>query len=202
MQASRRTEPNHAFVSNRNSRAPNAALAAALAALDASWREVVREFRRAARRAAKKQHPVEHAILYHIASRLKSPIASPDEWERTCKEAAELCAWLPTPVRIRNQDVLERKVDLKRFVHRQKLDQQTTELLVAIGTRSPGRPARTAGAAVRAMELHAKGRSWAQIEKKLVPHRRSVVNSGRSINREVQLLRATLKRCGVAVPDL
>lgn len=161
--------------------------------------EMADEYRRSARRASRRGHTVEAAIGFHISDRFSAPGTTMEERLQTVRDVAELSKWLPRSADQTQQSVLERSAEMIQLIRRQKIDGETKSELFALATQRPGRPATTRGAAVRAMELHASGRSWAQIEKQLLPHRRDVVNSGRSINREVQLLKAALNRYGVRV---
>ncbi len=161
------------------------------------YKQAVEEYRRSALRAAKQGHRVEAAILSHIADRFSSPGSTPEEIEQFEREFLDLNSFLPIPKKQRDRSQLERKAGRIRFIRGRKLDAANENLLISLATQSPGRPVETRAVAIRALEMHKAGRDWAQIEKRLLPQRRKATNSGRSINREVQLLLSALKRYNV-----
>jgi hypothetical protein len=163
----------------------------------AAFQEAVDGYHRSAISATKKGNVVEAAILFHLAARLSAPGDTLEALGQTLAELDELSSWLPIPSRHRNRRHVERKGWQISFIRSLKVNPANEELLISSATQAPGRPAETRGVAVRALEFHNNGKSWKQIEESLLPHRRGTKNLGRSINREVQLLKNVLDRYGV-----
>ena len=95
--------------------------------------------------------------------------------------------------------LVERKGSQVSSIRRLKLDTKNERLLIELATQKPGRRPEGREVAVRAFELNLSGRKWDQIEGQLLPHRLTARNKGRSIERQVQFLRAVLKRYSVPV---
>jgi hypothetical protein len=170
-------------------------IASALHEIESGLKKAAREFRRCALRARKANHLVEAAICARLASRFSSL----EEFVQNDAEIRELSAWLPMPAQHRRKTPLERKAWQVQFIRRLSLDQENESLLISSGTQRPGRFPGTRSVAVRALELHDAGRSWREIESRLLPHRRNAKNAGRSICRVVQFLRKVL-RCYLVPP--
>ena len=162
-------------------------------------REAGEQYRNAARRAKVKGRLVEASVLDHLAARICTPRRSLAELVKLLAEIAELNSWLPIPASKRNLTLIERKGSQSRFIRGLRLDRENENMLISSVLQKPGRPAEARGVAVRAMELHRRGQTWAQIERLLLPHRSCVENPGRSINREVQFLKRVLARYSVSV---
>jgi hypothetical protein len=174
-------------------------LTEAINTIASGFQEAIDGYRRAAISATKKEHAVEATILFHLAARLSAPGDTLEAIAQTLGEVNELNSWLPIPSKHRSRCVIERKAWQIRFIRDLKVSPPNERLLISSATQSPGRPAETRGVAVRAMESRNKGQNWKQIEERLLPHRRGAKNLGRSINREVQLLKNVLDRYGVSL---
>jgi hypothetical protein len=185
-------------------------------ALKRSEKNVLRVVQRGLREAAKAYHKeaskargngqrVEAAILNHLGKLLSTAPGSLDEalallskW----KEEAVLHPLLPVLEWLRNLSRIERKAAKIRFIRSLELSTHEENWLIGKATQTAGRPPDGREVAVRALELHLKGQTWAQIERQLLPHRRDVRNPGSSIRRQVQFLKATLRRRGVPIERL
>ena len=171
----------------------------ALNTIASGFQEAIEGYRRAAISATTKGRVVEAAILFHMAARLSAPGDTLEALARTLVEINELSLWLPIPSKHRNRFLAERKGWHVHFIRSLNASPANESLLISSATQTPGRPPETRGVAVRAMESRNKGQNWKQIEERLLPHRRGAKNLGRSINREVQLLKNVLDRYGVSL---
>jgi hypothetical protein len=166
---------------------------AALRNAESGLKNAAKEFRNNALRATSANHPIEAALNSRLACRF----GSLEEFVRNYDEINELKAWLPMPAQHRKASPSERNAYQIRFIRSLNLDSANRGSLISLATQQPGRFPETRGVAVRSEELHMTGRSWREIEKRLLPHLRNAKNPGRSICREVQFLRKVLKRYGV-----
>jgi hypothetical protein len=161
--------------------------------------EVAKEYASEAMMARERGNLIESEILQYMAGRLAT-VSRLSEVVIVLNELIDLSKWIPPLEQFRNANFTETKGLKVHFIRSLELDQVNEGALIAKATRSPGRPAEGRAVAVPAMEMHAKGTSWQEIEKRLIPHRQGVKNPGQSIRREVQLLKATLKRYQVTLP--
>lgn len=156
---------------------------------------VAPEYRRAAEAFSAKGQRIAAAIVSHIAWRISQAVTLEDLSE-ALREADDLGKWLPLAPEFRDLDPLLHKQKVIDSIKGWDIDSESKELCMK-ALLKPGRPPETRFAAIEALELHRQGLDWAEIERRLVPHRRHATNAGRSINREVQLLQHTLRRYGV-----
>jgi hypothetical protein len=163
------------------------------------FQEAAEEYRRQAAAALAENHPIEAAICHHLAARLCSRSRSIEELIQLLQEWKVLSSWLPVSDRIRTMTRLEKMASQVSFARSLSLNKTDEDQLMQLVMQKPGRPPEARLVAVRAMELHRDGKTWRQIERQLLPHRRSAKNPGRSINREVQFLKAALNRYNVTI---
>jgi hypothetical protein len=152
------------------------------------WASAARLLRRRAREEVRTGHVVVAAILRGVADKLTLPSSHALQ---SLDEARELLAWIPndrTPIEESQYWAVETVTNLPVLRPSAKRD------LIGQVLSKAGRPSDTRRVAAYAMEMHLLGKSWSQIEKKLVSHRKNVSNSGMSVRREVQLLKTVLKR--------
>jgi hypothetical protein len=143
-------------------------------------------------------------MLGRIATLMSTPATTLDEWTHNLGLAQKLLFWLPFTDEIKSMNPKQRKAWATMFVLKERFEQQTQDELHRQMTQSPGSPRTTSNFAVRAMELHLQknGLSWNEIAASLPCDWTMVSDAANSIRREVQLLRATLRECGVALENL
>lgn len=168
--------------------------------LEKQFRRAARAYGKAAGKALRNGYSGEAAILNHLVKRISEPLASLEGASATLTECRDLSIWLPVPEEVRRMSLVERKGSFIGRIRRLKLEAEHQYSLTRLATQRPGRPPEGREVAVRAWELRMAGVSWADIERKLLPHRQTVTNPGRTINRQVQFLMATLKRYHVQFP--
>ena len=158
---------------------------------------VVPEYEKAAAEYAARGQYIAASIVSHVARRISS-VTTLTGFAETLTEVDDLTKWLPLAPDFRGLDPGLRKLKVIEFVKGSDLDEDSKSFCIKNLVR-PGRPAETRFAAIEALELHEQGFGWPEIEQRLVPHRRHVINSGRSIDREVELLQKTLRRYEVKI---
>jgi hypothetical protein len=158
------------------------------------WAAVARLCRKRAKIETRARHPVVAAILTVAADTLTLP-GNPI---KAVPDAIELFNWLPSTVMSTQDRRAEAQVDVASYP---VLDSRGKAWVSEQIRTKPGRPPATRGLAAEALEQHMRGKSWSQIERRLLPARRNVKNPGEDIRREAQLLRALLRRHGVLFPD-
>jgi hypothetical protein len=161
---------------------------------DRMWKDWA-AFARLCRMRAQTEHHAGHvivaAILRGIAKKITRPGAHPFQ---ALEEARELMGWIPSdPSSTKDSQYWAVETVTRLPV----LDPSTKRSLIGEVLSKRGRPPDTRGIAAYALEMHILGKSWSQIERKLLPHRRDASNPGASIRREVQLLRAIFRRQGI-----
>jgi hypothetical protein len=168
-----------------------------LRVLEIAFREAGKEYRQHAKAALVKGHPIEASIARHIAARLAMSLDSLDQVKSIFEEWRDLAIWFPIREEFNKPTNIERKAALIAAIHSLKSGYDAS--LIKLVTQKPGRPSEGRLVAIRAMELHIGGQSWAEIERVLLPHRREVRNPGQNIRRQVQFLKNALKRYSVQV---
>jgi hypothetical protein len=172
---------------------PTAAFYNAMNEVASGLAEAAEECRREGASASRHGHPIKAVMLAHMAMWFENP--SSENWDALI----DLSRWLPIPTRLRNLSPLERKVRKIRFIKSLKLPTKLEDSQIELATQQPGRDPEVRAIAVDALELHIQGRTWAQIEKGMFPHRRNVKNPGASLRRVVQRLKRTLEKYGIAL---
>jgi hypothetical protein len=157
------------------------------------WAAVARLCRQRARTEDRGGHIIVAAILGGVADKLTQPNPRPLQ---ALNEARELLAWLPSDSDPSSAEESQYWAveDVTRLP---VLDPSTKRSLIGEVLSKRGRPPDTRGIAAYALEMHILGKSWSQIERKLLPHRRDASNPGASIRREVQFLRVIFRRQGI-----
>lgn len=191
MPAGKRNEPKKVTASSGHRPRPSAALLEAFGGFADGLRNLAEELALESKRQHEQDHPIAAAILDRIAHRLLS-CKRLEEIEWSLAEMVGLLRWFPSTALPR----LEHKARLVVAVTQEDFQPETREDLLKL-LQKPGRPPDTRSVAVWALELRQKGHRWAEIEKRLLPHRRQVRNPGASIRREVQLLKRALQRYGI-----
>ncbi len=167
-----------------------------------NYASAVRLIDREARRARRQGHDVEAAILDRIATLMGTPATTVDGWAHDMDLAGRLILWLPLTDEIKHMKPKERKAWGVVFILNQRFDPSTQEQLVGQFSQKPGSPRTTGNFAIRAMELSREGKGWNEIARSLPCDWTMVEDPGNSIRREVQLLRSTLRDCGVSLESL
>jgi hypothetical protein len=157
-------------------------------------------YERAAGEYAARGQRIPAIIVSHVARRI-STISTLEDLAGALREADDLTKWLPLAPEFRDLDPALHKQKVIDSIKEWGLDQKSKEFCMRNLVR-PGRPPDTRFAAIEALELHRQGLNWPEIERRLVPHRVHATNSGRSIDREVELLENTLKRYGIRIDPL
>ena len=155
------------------------------------WDAVARVCRQRARTEERGGHVIVAAILRGVADKLTQPNPRP---LRALNEAKELLAWIPSGPSSPEESQYWAVETVTRM---RALDPSTKRRLIGEMLSKPGRPSCTRRIAAHAMEMHLMGKSWSEIEKKFLAHRKNVSNPGASVRREAQLLRAVLRRQGI-----
>lgn len=138
--------------------------------------------------AYERDNPVEAKILVAMAKELAR--AGP-QLLQAVSSATKLLVWLPHGFAAdqgRKLKAMESVVRLPILDSASKVD-----IWNEVRTK-PGRRPSSRKLAVPALEMFYLGKTWAEIERVLIPDRRNASNLGKSLKREVQFLKALLRK--------
>jgi len=200
MAARKRTKSASPLALNRNSPLPANALVQACAAFGSELQKLVEVYHAESERLRSQGHQEAAAIVEHLARRLTA-VTDFEDLLPALTEVAEIQKWLPLSDEWCAMPRELRTARLIVGIHQENFDTDSRENLLSVLQR-PGRPPETRAFAIPALELRREGLGWNEIEKRLLPHRRHAGNSGKSIYREVQFLRQTLRRYGLRLENL
>jgi len=158
------------------------------------WAVVGRLCRQRAKAEDRSDHPVVARLLRGIADKLSvTNVSAAGAYLRNISAAIELIGWIPDEA-----DTIEDKRDYAfEAISRMPLLETRVKRRVLKQTLSkPGRPSETRRIAAYAFEMRAAGLAWDAITKRLAPEQKGV-SPERSIQREVQYLKALMKRHGL-----